>query len=305
MKISFNPEYKIINQLKQNGIKASTQQTKLPNTNLNVLECISNYNIPFCSRGAVYAINYDGNYEKIKNAAEAGKKYSGNAVYACLNGQTYASSDKVFIYADEIENEDGEINSDAIQKAVLNFKYANNQPIYSIDINGHIERFDSPKDAYGKVAVSNSRINQILEDTLETSKGYTFVRAFDVELRDKNGKLLLDEDMKPLVDIKKINKAREKFLYTQRDFPVIMVSADGETKPYKDLKDVADDIGTAYQNIAKALSSTRTIQDKYILLRLSDVVKIDESGNIEFNENNDFQIDYNKIKRYIKLYLNN
>lgn len=304
MKISVNPIYQI--PIKQNHVNCSKNITISPKEQkLNALECISNYNIPFCSHGAVYAINYDGNYEKIKNAAEAGKKYSGNAVYACLNGQTYASSDKVFIYADEIENEDGEVNSTAIQKALLNFKYANNQPIYSIDFDGNLERFASPKDAYGKVAVSNSRINQILEDTLETSKGYTFVRAFDVELRDENGKLLFDEDMKPLVDMKKINKAREKIICTERDFPVIMVSADGETKPYKNLKDVANDIGTAYQNVAKALSSTRTIQNKYILLRLSDVVKVDESGDVEFDENNNFKTDFNKINRYIKLYLNN
>lgn len=305
MKILNNPICRINNQIKQDNINFQNTKNHRPVENLNGLNCISNYNIPFCSRGAVYAINYDGNYEKIKNAAEAGKKYSGNAVYACLNGQTYASSDKVFIYADEIENEDGEVNSTAIQKALLNFKYANNQPIYSIDFDGNMERFDSPKDAYGKVAVSNSRINQILEDTLETSKGYTFVRAFDVELRDENGKLLFDEDMKPLVDIKKINKAREKILHTQRDFPVIMVSADGETKTYKNLKDVADDIGYAYQNVAKALSSTRTIQNKYILLQLSDVVKVDESGDVEFDENNNFKTDFNKINRYIKLYLNN
>lgn len=303
MKILNNPICQINSQIKQDNINIQNTKNHQLAENLNGLNCISNYNIPFCSGEAVYAINYDGSYERLNSAAEAGTKYSGNAVYACLSGKTYASDGRVFIYANEIENENREINLTAIQKALLNFKYANNQPIYSIDFNGNIERFDSPKDAYGKVDVSNSRINQILENTLETSKGYTFVRAFDVELRDENGKLLFDEDMKPLVDMKKINKAREKILHTQRDFPVIMVSADGETKTYKNLKDVADNIGYTYQNVAKALSSTRTIQNKYILLQLSDVVKVDESGDVEFDENNNFKLDFSVIDKYVRLYL--
>lgn len=301
MKIESHQIYKINNQIRQNNLSIKNTSIHSQTEQMNGLNCISNYNIPFCSRGSVYAINYDGSYEKMKNAAEAGKKYSGNAVYVCLDGKTYTSDDKVFIYADEIENKEGEVDSKAIQKALLNFKYANNQPIYSIDFNGNIQRFSCAKDAYKNLNISKNMVDQILAGILETIKGHTFIRAFDVEMRDENGKLLLDENMNPIVDMRKINKAREKNLQTQRDYPVIRVSETGEIKRYRNLKEVANDMDCAYQNVAKALSATRIIENKYILLRLSDFVLIDKFGDVVFDEDNNFAIDTDKVKNATKI----
>lgn len=301
MKIASYPIYKINNQIQQNNISSRNTQSSSETQKMNGLSCIANYNIPFCAGNSVYAINYDGSYEKIDSAAEACKKYDSVAIYSCLNGKTYASDGKVFVYADEIENREGKIDSSAFVSVLSNFKYSNGQPIYSIDIDGNIQRFDCAQDMSKKLNINLDRISQILSENMETTKGYTFIRAFDVEMRDENGNLLLDENNKPIVDRKKINKAREKFLNAEKNSQIICVNKDCEIKRYKNLKEVANDMNCAYQNVAKALSSTRIIENKYILLRLSDFVLTDKFGDIVFDEDNNFAIDTDKVKNTIKI----
>ena len=45
----------------------------------------------------------------------------------------------------------------------------------------------------------------------------------------------------------------------------------------------------------------RTTQEKYAFARLSDIVQIDEFGDVVFDENNDFAIDYDKVEEFRRL----
>lgn len=298
MKISFNPTYNLNIGIKQNKINASKPQSNSKMQNLNGLKCISSYNIPFGTK-AVYAINYDGSYEKYNSQTEAKTKY-GHSVIPCLRGELYAFNSRVFVSADDIENAKGEIDTSKINRALLNFKYAHKQPLYSIDFNGNIQRFNNIKEAAEKTGVSISGIVLILLEEQKTLKGYTFLKAFDVELRDKNGKLLLDENDEPVVDMKKLIKAREKNLKAAKKFPIVSIDKNGTIKRYQNSNEIADELGCTLQKVINALTFDNVVRDNFIFMRLSDVVKIDEFGDVVYDENNDYQLDYAKINERIR-----
>lgn len=302
MKISFNPIYKLNNQIKQNN--CSTPNTSAPSktSQMNGLDCISNYNIPFCAGGPVYAINYDGSYEKIDSASEACKKYNNAAIYSCLSAKTYATGGRVFVYADEIEDKKGEIDFEVLVNMLSNFKYSNAQPVYSIDSEGNIQRFNCAKDMSKKLNITLDRISQVFSQNIDTARNYTFVKAFDVELRDEKGNLLLDENNNPIVDTKAINKAREKFLNVSKNVPIICAQKDGKITRYQNTKEVSQGLDVPYMTISAAISATRPVSGEYLLFRLSDIVKRDKFGDVQYDENNDYQLDLNKISRYLKDY---
>lgn len=299
MKITFNPTYKLNIPTKQNNIDTPNPQRNSNMKNLHGLECLSNYNVSF-GINAVYAIDYDGSFERYNSQIEAGKKYGKFTVQRSLDGKIYASGSKVFVLADEIENSEGEINTSVINKTLLNFRYANNQPVYSIDFNGNIQRYNSPNEAAEKTGISQSGVSLILSEEQETLKGYTFLKAFDVELRDKNGKLLLDENGKPLVNMKKLIKAREKNLKATKNFSIVSIDKNGNIKRYKNSKEIVDELGCTFHNVHSALSFDNVVRDNYIFMRLSDVVKVDEFGDVVYDENNDYQLDYDKINERVR-----
>lgn len=300
MKITFNPIYNSNIQVKQNKVNASKPQPNSKPQNLIGLDCVSGYNISFCAKRPVYIINYDGSYERFESQAEAGRKYSDFAMRCCLDGKIYASGSKILVYADEFENSDKKVNVSAINKILLNFKYASKQPLYSIDFSGNIQRFNDIKDATEKTGISKSDISCILSGKTEISRGYTFVKAFDVESRDENGKLMLDENDKPIVDIKKLNKARENFLKTTKNFPIVSLNKNGEIKQYHNSKEIADELDTTKDSIVGAIYYDNVVSDNYIFMRLSDVVKVDEFGDVVYDENNDYQLDYDKINERVR-----
>lgn len=267
---------------------------------LNGLNCIANYNLSFQKR-AVYAINYDGSYEKFDDATTAKEKLNNSYVRNILEGKGIASGDKVFVYADELEQEDGKINVRALNRAILAFRDANSQPVYSINYQGEIQRFDTSTEASIVLGVNKAQISQNVTCNRKTSSEYIFVRAFDVELRDKHSRLLKDEDGNQVIDIDKINKLREKFLYKGHKFPVVRIERNGAIKIYGDMDEAALDLNCKKQNINQAMLNQRTTQEKYAFVRLSDIVQIDEFGDVVFDENNDFAIDYDKVEEFRRL----
>lgn len=304
MKILSNPIYRLNNQIKQNSINVTNKQSSLKEHNLNALECMSNYNIPFCSHDGIYVFDYDGSYERLETAADAVRKYNAKNVYHCASSERYIANNKVFVYADEIESVYGRFIPGTIQKVLLNFKYAKNQPFYSVDIDGNIQRFDCASSAAEALEIQTPKIYRIAAGTPKTAKGYVFLKAFDIERRDKHGKILLDENGKPLVDMKKINKARESFLHVRQNYPIISVSKDGTIKPYKNVKEFMSDTECSYQVAINAIGIEKIIQDKYILLRMEDFVEIDRFGDVLYDENNDFKLNLDKINQTAAKYFN-
>ena len=301
MKVSFNPAIKY-NYFKKGSPTAKREilsSQKMPM--IGALDCLYNYNVPFCAR-PIYAISYEGDYEKFSSAAAAAKKYNGNGVYEVLSGKRCSSSaNKTYAYAEQIELPNGEVNFNAINKALLAFRDASNQPIYSIDYEGNIQRFDTPVAASKTLNVNPTYIYRVLSEETETASGYIFVKAFDVELRNKEGKLLKDENGNPAVDMDVLNKLRERFLYMGKRFPIIRIDKNGSIKRYKSINEAIIDLNTKRMNIKQSLLNSRVTQGKYTFAKLSDVVEFDEFGDVLFDENNDYKIDYDKIEKIRKI----
>ena len=299
MKITFNPVIR-----KQQANFNSSKTNVLRNQKqvaLNGLDCLANYNLSFGTRKlkAVYAIDYDGSYEKFEKAKDAVKKY-GSSVRQILTGYCSTTNGKRFIYADEIETLDGEITSNAIFKVLAGFQDAQNQAIYAIDYFGNIQRFDNRTILGETLHISKGEINRILNQHQDTASGYTFVSAFDVELRDKNGKLLKDENNNPVVDIEIINRLRERFLYTGKEFPVARIDIDGNVERFLNINEAAQKTNSKRVNIDQSILKQSITQERYTYVRLSDVVMLDQFEDVVFDENNDFAIDYNEVELHRK-----
>lgn len=127
MKIAFNPTIKNYKTYSKSfKIYASKD---LKQVSLNALDCVANYNFSFGTR-AVYALDYDGSYEKFSRVGKAIEKY-GQSVNSVLSGEHSASGDKIFLYADSVEFPDGSVN-DKIIKIHGNVLY-NSDGTYKLD----------------------------------------------------------------------------------------------------------------------------------------------------------------------------
>ena len=51
-------------------------------------------------------------------------------------------------------------------------------------------------------------------------------------------------------------------------------------------------------NIEQSIMKQSITQEKFAYVRLADVVLIDEFGDVVFDENNDFAIDYDKVEHF-------
>lgn len=297
MKITFNPIVKNNqNYFKPQKTKISQWQDK---ANLNGLDCVMNYNLSFGKR-AVYVVNYDGSYQKFDSAKTIKRKFNTTNVDSVLNGKNIASGDKIFVYADELEQKNGEVNPQVINKVILGFRDANSQPIYSIDYFGNIQKFDNISDVAIELGISKSQVSLVLSGRRPTAGEYIFVKAFDVELRDRNGKILKDENNNPIVDVDLINKLREKFIYKDREYPILRVDRKGNVKHYKNLQEAALDMNCKKINIEQSLRNGKTTCKDYTFVRMSDVVQIDEFGDVVFDEDNNPVVDYVKVEEVRK-----
>ena len=304
MKINFNP---VIRNNSECYIKINKNyQPKMhSNANLNGIGCLANYNLPFCSR-KIYSIDYDGNCETFSNIASAANKYDlGHCVVSrVLEGKQYVANGKTFVYADQVET-GGEINPEKLMATLLVFRDVYNQPIYSIDSSGNVIKYENITDASQKTGMSRPFISQSLTGTRGINKDCIFRRAFDIEKRDADCKLLKDEEWNPIIDTAVINKIRKEFLYKKHDFPVIRIDKNGNTKIYSCSQAAADDIGCERYLIRQSIVNEAMTQGKYAFARLSEMVLFDEKNNDVFDENNNFAIDLNKVAKRVEMVFGN
>lgn len=292
MKITFNPAIKNY-QINYKPLK--TNATHLQNgVSLNSLNWVAD-TLTFGKR-EVYVIDYDGSYEKHESAKAVKRKLNVTNVDSILHGKNSASGNKTYIYADELEYQNGNINFQVLNKTLLSFRDANSQPIYAIDYFGNIQRFDNITQASIELKIDKAHISLFLTQSRETAREHIFIKAFDVELRDKSGKLLKDENGNPILDIATINKEREKFLYRNRKFPVARIAKDGTVKTYANMEQASTDMNCKKAHIDASYRNQGITHGSYTFVRLSDVVLLNEFGDVVFDENNDFVIDYNKVK---------
>jgi hypothetical protein len=191
---------------------------------------------------------------------------------------------------------DGEIDPKKLKIVLSSFESANNQPIYSIDETGKIEKYDNVATASQKTKVSRPMISRVLAGTRGSCKNYTFIKAFDAEKRDANCRIQNDKNRNPILDMKAINEAREAFLYKKHGFPIVRIDINGETKIYNCTQDAADDMNHPKELIRQSIAKQQKTKEGYTFVRLSDVVLFDKNKNVVYDENNNYAIDSSKVE---------
>lgn len=296
MKINFNPVIKYSQANNITKIPRANQSCDRLTFSMNGLDCISSYNMPFCSK-SVYQIDYDGNcikYPSIISAAEA-NSCPRESIKNIVEGKFYSFQGLTFAYAEQVET-NGEIDPEKLKIALLSFKSADNQPIYSIDASGAIEKHVNISEASQKTKVSRPMISQVLTGARGFCRNYTFIKAFDVEKRDANCRIQNDENGNPILDMEAINKAREAFLYKKHGFPIVRIDINGETKIYNCIRDAADDMKHSRELILQSIERQSLTKERYTFVRLSDVVLFDKNKNVVYDENNNYAIDSSKVE---------
>ena len=294
MKIIFNPSLKHY-QINNNELCQKKSFFSEMNTNINSLDCISNYNISFCSK-AVYVIDYDGSYEKYDKINDAIKKY-GKTLPTILHGTNFASGGKTYVYSSTIEDKDGNVNINKLSKALLAFRDAKTQPVYAVDYEGNIRRFESVIETEKALNIARELISCVLSDKAKVKSGYTFVKAFDLELRDKNAKIIYDQNQKPEISRVVLNKVRENFLYSPHNYPIASIDEKGEVRVYKNIDEIVSSSKNRKNNIIQAIVNSRT-SNGCAYVKLKDVVAIDKDGNVLYNEDGTYKLDQKKINSH-------
>ncbi|MBQ4645775.1 MAG: hypothetical protein IJB79_00340 [Candidatus Gastranaerophilales bacterium] len=256
---------------------------------------------------AVYAINKDGTRARFDSAKEASTKLGIERpnVYNVLQGISKQTCGYTFVWADEVEYQDesGKIalNEEKMLSLLNNFSNANNFELYSLEFDGTTKRHENITSLSIDERCSSTRISDILGGRVSQTNGYVFIRANDVDLRDEKGKIITDNEGNPIPDKKKINKLRETFLYSQKNFPIVVISKDKKTRIFPTIKEAGNQLPIAVSAIIRALNNPQYGVKKCAVARLSDVVLKDSEGNVVFSEDNNFVLDDEKLQ---KTYLN-
>ena len=172
----------------------------------------------------VYAIDKDGNYERFESQAQAAHAIGvaqGN-INQCILGKLNACKNYIFIDAEEVEfKKEGKavLDEDKIHELIAQkIPYLQNpiikrkpKPVYAIDVNGNYKKYASRKEISESLGISLYTVNAVVSGFQKSSCGMIFVNADKIEKTDKNGRIVVDEEI-----IKK---------QTEERFPKIMFLA--------------------------------------------------------------------------------
>lgn len=145
-----------------------------------------------------YAVDSEGNYTKYERNRDAMKALgiSHSCIARCLNGERDTSGGYAFVYADEVETDDG--NGNVIVNINIpqeKFGQRTPVPIYSINEKGQLRKYLSVGEAASALSAPRRNIDACLKNERETAMGYAFVRADELEVKDKKGRVFLKQDI--------------------------------------------------------------------------------------------------------------
>ena len=240
-----------INSIKfSNPYNYSRQICKNNNVNqkqfaVSSLQCLANQNIAFCAKKPIYAMDKDYNlqyFESIQNAVcDLGVCES--SITQVLKERNHVAGGYTFAFARDVEVVDEKGNKtlkpEVVQKLEENFDNAKTVPVYLIDYDGNIQRFDSETQAANFLGLSLKVINKAANNYSYTARDYLVVLASAIELKDKDGKVVLDDNLEPVLDYKKVQSELRKFSCAQ-DVPICTISYLGEITRYKNRKELID-----------------------------------------------------------------
>ena len=167
-------------------------------------------------------------------------------------------------------------------------------PLYSIDFNGQVKRYDNLTCASKETGCRKNTISDVIGARRSCSDGFIFVKPNMIELKDEFGNISLDRS--------KINKIRERFLHTDKNYPIVMISQDGKTEIYETVKTACNETRLPSSSFFRALAQPKYGVGSRVVARLSDVVLLDKDENVVFDSSNNFVLDDKKIRNYYSQY---
>lgn len=256
----------------------------------------------------VYVISYDGKYKKFRELIDVANEYGikPKNLSACLNGKSFLAENYVVIHASniEIEDKDGQKipDSEKIKKALQNFAFANSQPVYSLNYSG-VQRHENATSASMDCEVYYANLQNAIKNKDGFLSDYLFVKAFHIEARDENGKLIAYANNEPKIDNSILSQYMDKYL--SKTNAVVMINQDGTYQIFNSPKDVEDKIGIRKQNIAKCTGGFVNTVQGHKFVRLREVVSRNSSGLPILNPQGGITISKDKIEEYRKISFKN
>lgn len=248
------------------------------------------------TKKAVYTIDKDGNYQKYSSIMDAAKATgaSDSNINKCLKGTQHTARDFGFLYAEDVERigSNGEIKISKVkinqkQKEVITALSTKPviRPFYAINKNGEYQKFERNADATKELGVHHSKITLCLNGKRDTSGGFAFVYADEVESFDENGNLTLN-----------FNVDNEKF--DQRTpIPVYAINRNGRIKKFNSIGEAATKLSLPNRNIKSCILGERETVLGYSFISADEVETVDKNGEIK--------IDYTKFKEKFQQVIKN
>lgn len=171
---------------------------------------------------------------------------------------------------------------------------AKDKTIYAIDFNGEIRKYPNINAASKDIGCSPTAVCDIIAGRRNCTDGFVFAKAKDIEIKDKNDDALLD--------CNKINKLRERFLYSGKNYPIVLISEDGKTEIYETVKTASNETHLPSSSFFRALAQPKYAVGSRAIAKLSDVVLKDKNGNVVFDDNGNFTLDDEKLTKFYSAY---
>ncbi len=149
------------------------------------------------SKNGFYAINSKGEYQKFYNTTDAKEqlKVQSGAISKCIKGIRNTAGGYIFVRAEDIEIEDQDGKKEVDKKKLLEkLKAFEEKAIYAIDEKGKYQKFSDRTEAVEALGVNRACIWACLDGRSKTANGYVFIYAKEVEIKKKDGTIVVDEE---------------------------------------------------------------------------------------------------------------
>ena len=258
---------------------------------LDFLSLNSNYRISFSGpKIPIYAIDEEGNYTKFSSRREAADTIQTDAssISMCLNGKRLRAGGHYFVFASEIEKIDKNgnvtVDTELLDKKILDIKNLSKadsckKPVYAIDKDANLQRFESVREAASVLGGSDSNISKCLKGEQHLCAGYGYVYADEIERKDDSGKIRLDK-RKITAKVKEINKAIEAQPVIR---PFYAVDKNGNYIKFERNRDAVHELGVNHSTVKDCLDGKRDTTGGYAFFYADEVEQIDENGNVVVN----------------------
>ena len=266
-------------------------------------------NIPFTyliKQEPVYCVNRDGTVVKFESKIAASQflnlPYS--SVASSLKGRLHETKGYCFLSAKDVEivQEDGttKVDEAVLKKARESFEKAKTMPVYALDYDGNLTRYDSQTAASKDLEISISSISKCVLKDSHSAGRYIFIPASELEIRNNAGILIQDKKGRPILDSEKIRQELQRFSKAYRG-AICLIDYLGNIQVFETEQQAAKK-GFSLAKVSRNMSGDTMLEGKYLVVKENDILQRDEMGKTIFDENGDYIYDIAKINKYLQAF---